>query len=73
MSKSDVKTLKRGLKHLGLSLFTVAFLAISVVCFIGTAKLTGYAAVIVFLGGVISGGVSGIGLMAQGIASEIWK
>ena len=73
MSKSNVNTLKLGLKHLALSLFIVAFLAIAVVCFIGTAKLTGYAAVVIFLGGLISLAVSYIGLMAQGIASEIWK
>ena len=73
MSKSDVKTIKRGLKHLALSLFIVAFLTIAVVCFVGTAKLTGYAAVVIFLGGLISLAVAYVGILAQGIASENWK
>ena len=72
MSKSDVKTLKRGLKHLGLSLFTVAFFAIAVVCFIGTAKLNGYAAVFVFFGGLAFLLASYIGLFTLGLVSEIW-
>lgn len=72
MSKSNVNTLKRGLKHLGLSLFITAFLALAVVCFIGTAKLTGYAAVVVFLGGLASALTAYIGLFAQGLACDIW-
>ena len=69
MKKSDVNTLKRGLKYLGLSLLTTAFFALGVVCVICTSQLPGYAAVALFFGSVISFMASYVGLFTLGVVS----
>ena len=69
MRKANIDTLKRGLRYLWMSLLTTAFFSLSVVCFIGTALLPGYAAILVFLGGLISLLASYVGLFTLGLVS----
>lgn len=67
MSKSDVKTLRRGLKRMVFALATAALFALSVWAFIGTATAPGYVAVLLFLAAILWLGMALILLYSMGI------
>ena len=71
MSKSDVKTLKMGLKRMALALATAALFALSVWGFFTTASAPGYLAVLLFLASVLWLGMSVVFLYAQGITCKM--
>ena len=68
MSKSDVRTLKRGLKRVTVALLTAMMFALAVVGFIAVAIAPGYLAVLLFLASLVALGFSAVLLYAQGIA-----
>lgn len=67
MSKSDMKTLHRGLKLMVVAVITAAAFVFSVWGFIKVATCTGYLAVLIFLASVVGLGLGFILLYAQGI------
>ena len=67
MSKSDINTLKRGLKRMGFALLTAALFALSAGGFVVTAIAPGYLAVVLFLTSVVGTAVATTLLYAQGI------
>ena len=69
MSKSDVKTFKRGLKRMALAVVTAALFATSVFCFIKVATTVGYLAILLFFLAIVAMGMSLLLLYAQGIIS----
>ena len=71
MSKSDVKTLKRGLKRMVFALVTAALFALSVWGFFITASAPGYLAVLMFLASVLWMAMAVTFLYAQGITRKM--
>lgn len=67
MSKSDINTLKRGLKRVGVALITTLSFALCAAGFILTAFIPGYAAVLVFIASIIVLLFSVSLLYAQGV------
>ena len=66
-AKTDVETLKLGLKRMLLAIGTAALFALSVLCFILVATAEGYWAVIVFFAALVFAVCGFIFLYAQGI------
>ncbi len=66
-TKTDVSTLRRGLRRTLLALLTALIFALSIFCFITVATETGYLAVFLFLAAIVFMGFAFILLYAQGI------
>lgn len=73
MSKSDVSTLKRGLKRMAVSLLTAAFFALSVYAFYLTAISYGYWAVLCFIAALVLWGLALFLLYVQGLIGGKYK
>lgn len=67
MNKSDARILKRGLRRVTTALLTALVFTMVIVCFITTAMLNGYWAVLVFTAGLLWLGIAFILLYAQGV------
>ena len=66
-TKTDVTTLKVGLKRTGLAIFTAVLFALSVFCLVLVATAKGYWAVILFFAALVFMACGFIFLYAQGI------
>lgn len=71
MSKTNAKILKRGLRHMGIALFTTALFVLAVASLILTATAPGYLAVILFLLAVVQLAAAFIFLYAQGLPPQV--
>ena len=66
-TKTDVNTLKRGLKRTMIALLTTVLFGLSVFSFIAAATATGYWAVILFFSAIVLLGWTFVFLYAQGV------
>ena len=73
MNKSDVRTLKRGLRRVLVALITAGIFSIATLGFIAVAFMQGYLAVLVFLVSLAVLGFAIVLLYAQGINPKIHK
>lgn len=72
MSKTDIKTFKRGLRRVTVALITALAFVIAIIGFIAVAFVNGYLAVLLFLASLAALGIAFILLYAQGIGPKTY-
>ena len=72
MSKTDITTIKRGLRRVTTALVTAVIFMLALFGFVVVALIPGYLAVLLFLVSVVALGIAFILLYAQGIGPKTY-